>query len=361
MMISTSGIISGFSIRIFGITEKAGESPNIFIQSTIPENGLSPHIIPLLKHTNIEEILAVIERTTQFKSTIKSFKCTLVGTNISQFLSYYINADIYAGRVPNTSNVLIECLVGKNVHSILGSSIINITDVYYKPNNSLFAVGLIQNVQEFQSSVIVDLNTYYDLIYENTSEISYSRIKIRLKNGAFIQETITELKVILSLYKESIEIKPEQQAELFTISLFSDILNKLNLLFGVLFIIALIRVFHTITWFVKKYERDLLIMRAMGLSSIQIGSLVVFLAGIIGNAGFFIGCCFGFLLPSLLSSILTLFFSGGFLLPDFEIMAIIPLFLFSNLISIIAALYPAFSIIKKPPSTLSLSTHTQDR
>ncbi|NHJ25055.1 MAG: FtsX-like permease family protein [Candidatus Lokiarchaeota archaeon] len=361
MMISTSGIISGFSIRIFGLTAKAGESPSIFIQSKDSEGGISPNLIHLLVHTNIDKILPVIERTTHFTSSAKSFNCSFVGLNISKFLSYYINADIYAGRVPNASSILRECMVGKNVYKLAGSSLINITDDYYSANLSLLAVGLVQNVQEFQSSIIIDLSSYYKLVHDNLSEINYNRIKIRLKNRVFVEETISELEEILSPYRDSIEIKPEQQADVFTASIFTDILSKLNLLFGVLFVIALIRVFHTITWFVKKYERDFLIMRAMGLSSLQLSFLVIFLAGIIGNAGFIVGCFFGFLLPSLLVSILTLYFSGSFLLPEFELIAIIPLFLFSNLISILAGLYPAFSLVEKAPSTLSSSTHTQDR
>ena len=96
-----------------------------------------------------------------------------------------------------------------------------------------------------------DFTEYIEIFNQNSTQNSYQRIKIRLKNGRFVEETISSLKILLKDYMKTLTIKPEQQAYIFTTSLFSDIISKLNLLFGVLFIIALIRIFHSISWFLQ--------------------------------------------------------------------------------------------------------------
>ncbi|MFX0170791.1 MAG: ABC transporter permease [Candidatus Hodarchaeota archaeon] len=360
MMIAISGVISGFSAQIFGITEQAGESPSIFIKPKNTDEGIPSAILPLITHTNIKLLLPIVEGKMNVSSINSSFNSNIVGINISKFMEYYSKADVYAGRLPQPNNNWSECLVGSNLNYLVESSRINITNTLTGIKQEFHVSGLIQNVKEFQSTIIIDL-TDYNMMYNQSTEILYSRIKIRLKNGVFVRDTISDLKVILSDYLSFLIIKQEQQADIFTESLFSDILTKLNLLFAVLFIIALIRIFHTISWLVRKYERDLLIMRSMGLSRAQTFLLVLFLAELIGNMGLIIGIFFGLLIPSLLFTFFTLFIQGGFFAPEFSIFTILPLLVLSNLIVIIAALYPAFFITLKSPSTLSLATHGLDK
>jgi len=360
MMIAISGVISGFSAQIFGLTEKAGESPSIFIQTKNADEGIPSDVLPLITHTNIKHILPIAEGKMFVSTTKASFNSFIVGVNVSKFMEYYSKADVYAGRLPQSNTNWSECLVGSNLNYLLESSQINITNTLTGIKQEFHVSGLVQNVKEFQSTVIIDL-TDYNMIYNQSTPIMYNRIKIRLKNGVFVSDTISDLKNILNDYLSILTIKPEQQADIFTESLFFDILTKLNLLFAVLFIIALIRIFHTISWFVRKYERDLLIMRSMGLSRVQTFLLVLFLAELIGNMGLIMGIFFGLLIPSLLFTFLTSFFQGGFFAPEFSIFTILPLIVLSNLIVIFAALYPAFFITQKSPSTLSLSTHGLDK
>ncbi|MFX0211286.1 MAG: ABC transporter permease, partial [Candidatus Hodarchaeota archaeon] len=359
-MIATSGVISGFIAEIFGITEKAGDSPSIFIQSKDVNVGLSPEILTFLNHTNIEHVLPIAERNVRLSSMDASFDSKILGVNISQLMSYYSNAAIYAGRSPKSNESIPECLSGKNLHPLIGSSEINYTDAHFGTEQQLHIVGFIQNVQELQNVILIELQDY-TTIFNHDLAPKFQKIKIRLKNAHFAEKTISDLKVMLKGYSHSITIKAEQQTDVFTDNLFSDIMIQLSLLFGVLFIIALIRVFHAISWFVKKYERDLLIMRAMGLSFKQIIFLVLLLAEIIGNSGFIMGFIFGFLIPPLLFTLLSVFFIGGFLVPEYDITIIFLLLFFSNLISMGAALYPAISIARKEPSTLTLSTHGIER
>ncbi len=361
MMIAISGVISGFSAEIFGITKKAGDSSSIFIQANNPNDGLSPEILSKLDHTNINHVLPIAERAVLFSSTNGSFLSYLVGVNISKFMTYYSEADIYAGRSPQSNDNPTECLVGKDIHPLTGSSEINLTDDSIKTEYQLNIVGLVQNVKEFQHAILIELEDYIMIFNQSLTQNLYHRIKISLNNGRFAQETISDLKIILKDYTQDLTIKTEQQTDIFTSSLFSDIIHQLGLLFGVLFIIALIRIFHATSWFVRKYERDLLIMRAMGLSTLQMISLIVILAGIIGNIGFIMGLFFGFMIPSLIFTLLSIFFSGGFIIPEFDITTIVLLFIFSNLVSVVAALYPGIIIVQKEPSKLSLSTHGIDR
>ena len=361
MMIATSGVISGFSAEIFGITKKAGDSPSIFIQASNPIDGLPAELLDLISHTNIEQILPIAEKRVKISSINTSIYTSVIGVNISKLMLYYSKAEIYAGRRPESNDSLIECLVGKDLHPLVSSSKINLTDDSNETNTQVHVVGFVQNINEFQNVILVEMKDYSTIFNKTSSNNAYQRIKIKLKNSYFIDETIADLKVILRDYIQTLSIKPEQQAEIFTESLFSDIMRQLSLLFGVLFIIALIRIFHAISWFVRKYERDLLIMRATGLSVLQIIFLVILLAEMIGNIGFIMGMIFGFLIPSLIFTILSVFFIGGFLIPEFDIHTIFLLFFFSNLISVVAALYPAVVIARKKPSALSMSTHGIDK
>lgn len=364
MMIAMSGIITGFSAQIFGITARAGESPSIYIQTQVPNVGIPSKILSKINHPNILHVLPIVEREINMTTTKGAFRPLVVGVNLSHLLEYYAKSEVYTGRLPRSNDSsIIECLAGKDIQALLGSSVINITDNTLGIDQQIHVTGLIQGIKEFQSSILLDFNTYQMLLENNgtSDQVRYQRIKINLKNGVFVKDTINDLYDLL--YDDSIAlvIKPEQQADIFTESLFQDVLSKLNLLYGVLFLIALIRAFHGVSWFVKKYERDLLIMRATGLSATQTFSLVIFLAEIIGLAGFFMGLFLGVLIPSILFTLLTLFFKGGFFAPEYTTEIIVPLFLLSNLVSIIAAIYPAGVIARRSPSALSLSTHGLDR
>jgi ABC-type antimicrobial peptide transport system permease subunit len=361
MMIASSGVISGFSAQIFGITEKAGGSPSIFIQTKNPSVGLHPELLTIINHTNIEQVLPIAERNRTVSSRKGVFNLLVVGVNISEFMEYYFKADVYFGRFPKSNASVTECLIGKDLQPIIGSSEINLTDDLIGTRQQLSIIGLVQNVKEFQSAIIVEITDYPKIFNQNLTHYLYQRIKIRLKNSRFVDETLTFLTTLLKDYLPSLTIKPEQQADIFTASLFSDILYQLTILFGVFFIIALIRIFHAVSWFVRNYERDLLIMKSMGMSTSQMIFLIVVLAGIIGNTGFFIGLFFGILIPPLIFTILTLFFSISFIIPDFVIATILALLILSNLVILLAVLYPVIIITRKKPSNLSLSTHGIER
>ena len=361
MIVAISGVISGFSTQIFGITEKVGESTSIFIQGKDPTYCIPSPLLDLINHTNIKQVLPISEKMISLSSENESFNCSVVGVNITEFMNYYSRAEVVAGRLPRVNASFPECLIGKDLSTIIGSSEINFTDSSIETEQQLIIVGLIQNVKEFQSAILVDIIDYSKIFNQSLTQNSYQRIKIRMKNGRFMEETISSLKTLLKDYLHYLIIKPEQQADVFTSGLFSDIIRQLNIFFSVLLIIALIRVFHAISWFILNYERDLLIMRSIGMSSSQLISLVMISAALIGNTGLVVGILFGILIPSLIFTILALFFSGDFLIPNFAMTTILSLSILSNLVIVVASLYPAVNISLKKPSTLSLTTDSRNR
>lgn len=355
MIVGISGVISGFSTQLFGITEKVGESTSIFIQGKDPSYSIPSPLLDLINHSNVKQVLPVSERMISLSSGDIYFNCSVVGVNITEFMNYYSRAEVVAGRLPRVNVSVPECLLGKDLSTIIDSSEINLTNSSSDMEQQLIIVGLIQNAKEFQSTILVELIDYNKIFNQTLTQ--FQRIKLLLKNSRFMEETISSLKSLLKDYLHTIIIRPEQQADVFTSGLFSDIINQLNILFSVLFIIALIRVYHSISWFVLNYERDLLIMRSMGMSSSQLISLVMILAALIGNAGLIVGILFGLLVPSLIFTFLTLFFGGDFLIPTFTIPAILSLSIMSNIVIVIASLYPAVNISLKKPSALSLATY----
>jgi hypothetical protein len=225
----------------------------------------------------------------------------------------------------------------------------------------LLVAGIIQNVKELEFKIILDTKDFLS-VFNRTLDINgFQMIKVLLNNGVFTYETIFDLQYLLNDQHPNLIIRPEKQADIFTTSMFSDILSQLNLLFSVLYIIALIRIFHSISWFLSRYERDFLIMRACGLSSIQLFTLVGSLTLIIGNSGLIIGIVLGLIIPSMIFSILTLFVFSSYIIPDFSLSSIFLTVIIANTILCLAAVISAvrFSLIK--PNNLSSDTRGLER
>ena len=66
MIIAVSGVISGFSSQIFGITAKAGGSQSLYISPSSPYDNL-PSVLPsMLNHTNIDVVFPLMEEINTF-------------------------------------------------------------------------------------------------------------------------------------------------------------------------------------------------------------------------------------------------------------------------------------------------------
>jgi ABC-type lipoprotein release transport system permease subunit len=361
MIIAVSGVISGFSSQIFGITAKAGDSQSLFIAPSSPSDSL-PTILPsMLNHTNVDVVLPLREETIELISVNSSFTVKIIGVNLSTLFDFYLRGELIGGSLPTTTNTTIECLMGKELQLLLPSLDIVVNHLSKNLSRALHVTGIVQNVKELQYTIILEMNDYLTVFNGTLDNSGYQLIKILLKNGAFTHDTISDLHSLLNDYYPNLIIKPEKQADVFTVSMFSDILEQLNLLFGVLFIIALIRIFHSISWFLSNYEREFLIMKACGLSSIQLFSLVGILAFVIGNAGLMIGLLLGLITPSIIFTTLTLFFYGSYIVPDFSISVVNTTIIYSNIIIFVAAAYPAVRLSLVKPHRLSIDTRGLDR
>jgi len=357
MIVATSGVISGLSVQIFGITQKAGNSPSILITIREQSARFSDEVIPLLNHTNIKSILPFNEQGIALVSELGLIHSRLFAVNFTQLMDYYSNAELVVGRLPQNGAGLCESIVGLDFQQYISGVNFTLFDSTSGFHFNITITGFMRNIGEMENAFIIDQTEFMKIYFPNSTSISFQKIKIRLKNGNFVHETISDLERALSILNLNINIIPEQQADIFTSSLFSDIISQLNILYFVLFIIALFRLYHSTLWFVRKYERDFLIMRTVGLSSYQLTSLIVFMTFFITNAGFFLGFYFGNLVSPLILAILALFFNSTYVIPEYNLLDILPLFILSNFTGLLAAFFPAIDLSKKALNSLAQDTY----
>ncbi len=102
-------------------------------------------------------------------------------------------------------------------------------------------------------------------------------------------------------------------------------------------------------------------MKACGLSPFQLFILIGILVLIIGNAGLIIGLLLGLITPSIIFAVLTLFFQGSYIIPDFSVSIIGTVIIFSNIIIFVAAALPAVRLSLIKPNRLSTDTRGLER
>jgi len=360
MIVAVSGVISGFSSQIFGLTAQAGSSESIYIKPSSPSDYISPALPSMLNHTNIEVVLPLMEKTIDIQIGNTNYTLKIVGTNLSTLLNFYSQAEM-GGTLPILNNTPIQCLIGESVEPNLSTLEIMVKNSTGGFTHNFHISGTIQNVNEFQHAVLIELDDYLTFFNTTLNQTGYHRVKILLKNGAFIQDTIMDLQQLLQDQISEILIKPEKQANIFASSMLSDVVKHLNFLFGILFIIALIRIYHSISWFLTNYEREFLIMKTCGLSSLQLLALIGVLVLIIGNSGLIIGVFFGFITPSIIFTFLNLFFYSTYLIPEFSFSSILAIAILSNTVALLAAAFPALRISLSKPNKLSIDTRGLER
>ena len=102
-------------------------------------------------------------------------------------------------------------------------------------------------------------------------------------------------------------------------------------------------------------------MKSCGLSSFQLYLLVGLFALIIGNAGLFVGLLFGLITPSIIFTLLNLFFQSTYVVPEFSFPVIISVFFLSNIIILVAASFPAVQLSFTKPTRLSSDTRGSEK
>ncbi len=353
VIIATSGIITGFALSIFGLTEQLGYSNRFSIRPIDPDQEISREIVEKLYQGDFVEILPLAKRMANFSSKGMVLQTNLIGTNLTALTRLFTSSRIVEGRIPKTNQTPIECLQGMEVSGYLTS---DISYLIHKENlyEMSDVVGTITGVAELQQTIMVDLEDFAKIIDESLTKLNYSEVKIKTKGTFTLKNVEKTLRELLNNKYREIMVWNEQQADVFSETLIKDIFSKLELLFIVLLIIALARLFHSISWFVTTFERTFLIMRAIGLSKEKLFVLMMILGQVVGNMGFVLGVIIGYSLPPLALSMLTTFFGVGFLVTEFPLTSIIPLWLVSVIITTLATIAPGLKMSSTPPAKISI-------
>ncbi len=351
IIISTFGIIDGFSTSISGLIVQAGYSNRFTIKPEDPEHTISNTTLERLYQENLGYVLPLAKKTTLFETQNISLQTDLVGTNVTGLNKIFIDMQLFDGRLPEKNKSIIECIKGFEVRGILEENeLINIT-LSENLFGSCYAIGTLSGIAELQQSIIVHLEDYATLVNKSLDNLEYNEIKIRTTESFTQSEIVKKLKRILG---DELTIWNEQQADVFAEKLREDLYDKLILFFIILLIIALVRLFHSISWFVIEYERTLLIMRAIGMSRERLFIIIIMLGQIIGNLGFIFGGIIGYAVPSIIIGLMSGILAVDFLVTEYPLIGLIPLWLTSVVIITTAGIFASIQIIKTPPSKISM-------
>ena len=350
IIISTFGIIDGFSGSISGLIVQAGYSNRFTITPKDPENTISNSTLARIYQEKLGHILPLVKMRTLFWTQNKSLQTDLVGTNITGLNKIFLNMKLFNGELPEKNKSTVECIKGIEVQSLGKNETVNI-NISENFIGTFYVTGTLSGIAELQQAYIVHLEDYATLVNESFHSLTYNEIKIRTSESFTQQEIEQKLTEILG--KELI-IWNEQQADVFADKLREDLYEKLILFFIILLIIALVRLFHGISWFVIEYERTLLIMRAIGMSRERLFIMIIMLGQIIGNLGFIFGGIIGYAVPPIILALMTGTSGVDFLVTEYPLVSLIPLWLTSVLIIMIAGIFSSVRIVKTPPSKISV-------
>ncbi len=347
IIISTSGIIVGFSDTIFGLTEQLGYS-NRFAIKPDSSHKITKETIEKLEQSVIGSILPLAKKNLNFSTREKTLQTDLIGTNLSLLGEIFTDMELFEGTLPNKSNTPMECLQGIEIRGYLIANELTQIELL---NKSLNITGTLTGLAELQQTILIDLEHYATLLGQSLENLQYNETKINTEESLTMEEMRERLTKILGY---DFSVWNEQQADVFAKKLREDIYSKLEILFWVLLLIALIRLIHSISWFAIKYERTLLIMRAMGMSKTQLFVMIVLLGQVVGNIGFVLGVIIGYFSPPIILSFMTSILNVDFLVTEYPIFDLLPLWLASVIIVSIATIIPSIKITNTPPSKISM-------
>jgi ABC-type lipoprotein release transport system permease subunit len=352
VIIAISGIMSGFSTTIFGLTERTALSNQFSIKSTNPAKSLSNEIIEKLNLGEFDSILPITRSWVNFTSNEGFVQAELVGTNLTSLFSLYLEANVIEGTLPRINQTPVECLQGFELRGYLQSSV-NYLLLNENISGNCDLVGTIAGVAELQQVIILHISDYLQIVGKNVTEIGFNEVKIKVRRSILLTDLKESLSKLLGNDYQDIIIWKESQAEVFARVMFKEILSKLELLYLVIFFLVIVRLYHNITWFTITYERTFLIMRALGLSRERLFFIMMILGLIMGNIGFGIGVLIGLIIPPTVLSLLTAFFSLNFIVVPLLINNIVQLWSISMVIITVATLIPSWKISRISPSKIS--------
>lgn len=353
IIISTYSIISGFSTTIYGLTEQAGQSNRFIIRSQKDGSYLPVSLVNNLTKNEFLTVLPLAKSPCFISNENFYIKTQLIGTNLSHLLDFY-HSSLEKGFLPVHNNSHIGGILGSEISDQFLYQTINCTIQGNIEISSKIAIsGSMTRTDSFNQAILVHLEDYINILNKTIDSVDF--IEIHIKTDRFIslnefQEIITKI-IPENLIEYS--IWNEQQADVFTKTLLSDIFIRLNLLFIILLLIATIRLFHGITWYTMTYEQIYLVLRSIGMSKKSLFINIIILSQFVGNLAFIAGVFFGYSFSPLLVSVISVILNSSFFTTPISLLELVLLWFFSLVIITLASVYPSYRVSKIPPSKIA--------
>lgn len=351
MIVSIFGIISGFSTEIGDLTSQIQEGNTIMIREegkTLVESRIPLHIVDFCYIDNVEFVIPQRVLTTRVShsdnNSEMSFDVTFWGINTSMFFDSRPSSFISSGAISNYNDTI---LLGNNFLLQMNQSIpleLNITNHNNLNKINITAEGAFFDPKQYNNGIIgpewityqldpglKDFYTFIEIIVSSEASVSkilYSLNKLLEREGNFVVEVV-------------------QKNQEFLIQMFQEIITKFDYFAFALYIIVLIKVFHSLIWLLTKHEYDFILLKALGASDYQISVITFFLTEIIGNFSVFCGVLLGVSFPQFIVGFMTLFFNMSpvfFVITTEQLVSVI---LLSNVMIIIASIWPIYNSSRK--------------
>ena len=352
LIIALLGIIHGLSEEMKQVTVLAGHSDYLLVVET----GISAFsssqvnkaaVNHIWNHTNVLDVLPQKVVKSQISKDGSSWVETeLWGMNITHMIQFWEDVELTSLEVSNEVNNSV--VVGSSLASRLGivdigfSTSINvkISDTDNQTEN-LEVLGILRTNRRYQMGLIVPEGTT-EKLSEEISEF-FSIIEIRVRNPLQARSTALELQE--KLRSESIDcdvsIKGASQ-ELVELAK-RDIIRVFSFLVVFSLGIVLVQVYFSIHWLVERSERDIWILRVLGASRLDILSLFLSVALILGNLGLLGGITIGiFLLLAILSGISALLGGQTTITGIWPIDNFVSIVILTNAAIFVGSIYPSF-------------------
>ncbi|MFW9994426.1 MAG: FtsX-like permease family protein [Candidatus Odinarchaeota archaeon] len=361
MIVSLFSLLAGFSSELAGLTSQAGSSSYIIISDETSPSFSSSQLpystVELLETiSNVEQvfpqvILPISVSIANITTTLETF---LWGVNISKLLEFKPDTLLKSGEIPasnyNASNDTV-CLAGMTFESITGLQLSGDTILSgmirdMSTNVSLKVTGVLYERGMHHDGLITWIEDAWKLYPPLVNKCSV--IEIKLKSPVMAFKTKKEIEQKLQQEGLAVNVEFEKKNTEFMDSLFGEIIDKLDYLVTALFVIILLKVFHSTSWLLMQHERDLMLLRILGFSRWSVSFSAILISLVIGNLGFIAGTIFGLLAPLMLISGLNVVMdlvSISFIITEVDLLKV---FVLSNVAMVVGSVYPLVKLVRKP-------------
>lgn len=359
MVISLFSLLSGFSTEIASLTSQAGTSSYIIISENTQDYSSSripASITDILDDIpNLElifpQVLIPITVNLTGNITIDTY---LWGANLTTLLSFKPDSMQKSGYLPSKTNSTeneTACLAGMTFESITGTQINPGDNITCTVSSSGIDANLMMTGVFYERGMHHDgLVTWINNSWIVNSDMMgfYSVIEIKLRSPVLADKTLLEIQEAVEIMGWDVTVEFEKKNAEFLDSLFGEILRKLDYFVTALFIIILLKIFHSTSWLLLQHERDLKLLRILGSSRWTVSFSAYLISIFIGNLGFIAGSFFGLLAPSFLVFSLSLFIDVRSVVFFINEADLIRIFILTNIAIVLGSIYPLVKLFNQP-------------